>query len=144
MSVRACNKRKREAPNARDSAKSAKYRGILRVPGKPPGIPTVENTRVVCRFPKFCPRFCPRPALRLSQGNSRVSGGKLERYRMELQTPSGFPGNFWKRKVLGTLWFPSGLPEPLLGWMDHRPTSLSVCLPHSFSPATTKTIACPR
>ena len=30
---------------------------------------------------------------------------------MEHQTPSGFPGNFRKRKVLGTLWFPSGLPE---------------------------------
>ena len=28
---------------------------------------------------------------------------------MELQTPSGFPGNFWKRKVLWTLWFPSGV-----------------------------------
>ena len=33
---------------------------------------------------------------------------------MEHQTPpSGFPGNFRKRKVLGTLWFPSGLPETL-------------------------------
>ena len=30
---------------------------------------------------------------------------------MQHQTPSGFPGNFRKRKVLGTLWFPSGLPE---------------------------------
>ena len=37
---------------------------------------------------------------------------------MEHQTPSGFPGNFRKRKVLGTLWFPSELP-PLVGaWMD--------------------------
>ena len=33
---------------------------------------------------------------------------------MERQTPSGFPGNFRKRKVLGTLWFPSGLPETLV------------------------------
>ena len=33
---------------------------------------------------------------------------------MEHQTPSGFPGNFRKRKVLGTLWFPSGLPETLV------------------------------
>ena len=32
---------------------------------------------------------------------------------MEHQTPSGFPGNFRKRKVLGALWFPSGLPETL-------------------------------
>ena len=32
---------------------------------------------------------------------------------MEHQTPSGFPGNFRKLKVLGTLWFPSGLPETL-------------------------------
>ena len=34
-----------------------------------------------------------------TQGNSRVS-------RMEHQTPSVFPGNFRKRKVLGTLCFP--------------------------------------
>ena len=33
---------------------------------------------------------------------------------MEHQTPSGFPGNFRKLKVLGTLWFPSGLPETLV------------------------------
>merc|ERR1712086_52218 len=45
------------------------------------------------------------PALRLSQS------GKLERNRMEHQTPSVSPGNFRKRKVLGTLCFPFCLPE---------------------------------
>ena len=33
---------------------------------------------------------------------------------MEHQTPSVFPGNFRKRKVLGTLCFPFCLPEKLV------------------------------
>ena len=79
----------------------------------------LENTWVSCRFPQFCPRFCPRPALRLRETREFPEArGKLERNRMEHQTPSGFPGNFRKRKVLGTLWFPSGLPETL----GHRPS----------------------
>jgi len=41
-----------------------------------------------------------------TQGNSRVS-------RMEHQTPSVFPGNFRKRKVLETICFPFCLPENL-------------------------------
>ena len=44
------------------------------------------------------PQILPQTSSR-TQGNSRVA-------RMEHQTPSGFPGNFRKRKVLGTLWFP--------------------------------------
>ena len=52
---------------------------------------------------------------------------------MEHQTPSGFPGNFRKRKVLGTLWFPSGLPETLVqansgsarGFAQHHSQQLS-------------------
>ena len=59
------------------------------------------------------PQILPQTSSQ-TQGNSRVSRGKLERNRMEHQTPSGFPGNFRKRKVLGTLWFPSGLPETLV------------------------------
>ena len=43
--------------------------------GKLPGKPRVylENTHFA-RFPRFRLRFCPRPALRLSQGNSRRFG----------------------------------------------------------------------
>ena len=93
--------------------KSAKYRVFCGYTWKTPVY--LENTWVSCRFPQFCPRFCqilPQTSSQ-TQGNSRVSRGKLERNRMEHQTPSGFPGNFRKRKVLGTLWFPSGLPETL-------------------------------
>ena len=93
----------------------------------------------ILSIPQFCLRFCPRPALKRekagsrqaaepnslcvphfllasknlslhssqTQGNSRVS-------RMEHQTPSVFPGNFRKRKVLGTLCFPFCLPENLV------------------------------
>ena len=108
----------------------------LEKPGKYPATAWVS-----CRFPQFCLRFCPRaqtssqtqgnlehlecshqphiqgrgaevgahPAGRmigigLRAGNSRVS-------RMEHQTPSVFPRNFRKRKVLGTLCFPFCLPE---------------------------------
>ena len=88
------------------SAKSAKYRVFCGYTWKNPGIP--GKSPGCCRFPRFCLRFCPRPALRLRpQGKSRVS-------RMEHQTPSVFPGNFRKRKVLGTLCFPFCLPEKLV------------------------------
>ena len=49
------------------------------------------------------PQILPQTSSQ-TQGNSRVS-------RMEHQTPSVFPGNFRKRKVLGTLCFPFCLPE---------------------------------
>ena len=84
------------------------------IPGKPRVY--LENTLpatawISCRFPQFCVRFCPRPALRLRavllETLARVS-------RMEHQTPSVFPGNFRKRKVLGTLCFPFCLPENLV------------------------------
>ena len=81
-----------------------KIPGILRVYLETPQV-YLENT---CILPfRFRLRFCPRPALGLdsrTQGNSRVA-------RMEHQTPSGFPGNFRKRKVLGTLSFPFWFPE---------------------------------
>ena len=51
------------------------------------------------------PQILPQTSSQ-TQGNSRVS-------RMEHQTPSVFPGNFRKRKVLGTLCFPFCLPENL-------------------------------
>ena len=63
------------------SANSRQIPGILRVYLENP-IP--GKYLVFCRFPRFRLRFCHRPALRLTQGNSRVA-------RMELETPSGFP-----------------------------------------------------
>ena len=59
------------------------------------------------------PQILPQTSSQ-TQGNSRVSRGKLERNRMEHQTPSVFPGNFRKRKVLGTLCFPFCFPETLV------------------------------
>jgi len=41
---------------------------------------------------------------------------------MEHQTPSVFPGNFRKRKVLGTLCFPFCLPEKLVQAKPPPPT----------------------
>ena len=52
------------------------------------------------------PQILPQTSSQ-TQGNSRVS-------RMEHQTPSVFPGNFRKRKVLGTLCFPFCLPDNLV------------------------------
>ena len=52
------------------------------------------------------PQILPQTSSQ-TQGNSRVS-------RMEHQTPSVFPGNFRKRKVLGPLCFPFCLPEKLV------------------------------
>ena len=49
------------------------------------------------------PQILPQTSSQ-TQGNSRVA-------RMEHQTPSSFPGNFRKRKVLGTLSFPFWFPE---------------------------------
>ena len=68
------------------------------IPGKPGSrVYTwkIPGNVVCCRFPRFCLRFCPRTSSQ-AQGNSRVSRGKLERKRMEHQTPSGFPRNFRK------------------------------------------------
>jgi len=73
------------------------------IPGKYLGIVPISS---------ILPQILPQTSSQ-TQGNPRVSRGKLERNRMEHQTPSGFPGSFRKRKVLGTLWFPSGLPETL-------------------------------
>ena len=78
---------------------SRRSRVYLEITLRPPGY--------FVDFLNFALRFCPRPALSTqTQGNSRVS-------RMEHQTPSVFPGNFRKRKVLGTLCFPFCLPENL-------------------------------
>ena len=52
------------------------------------------------------PQILPQTSSQ-TQGKQRVS-------RMEHQTPSVFPGNFRKRKVLGTLCFPFCLPENLV------------------------------
>ena len=84
------------------------------IPGKYLGIVPISS---------ILPQILPQTSSQ-TQGNSRVSRGKLERNRMEHQTPSGFPGNFRKRKVLGTLWFPSGLPETLGQAKPRRPERL--------------------
>ena len=86
-----------------DSAKSAKYPVFCGytwktpVPGKYLGIVPISS---------ILPQILPQTSSQ-TQGNSRVS-------RMEHQTPSVFPGNFRKRKVLGTLCFPFCLPENLV------------------------------
>ena len=65
-----------------------KIPGILRVPGKPRGIP--GKFPVFCRSPRFCLRFWPRPQTSSqTQGNSRVA-------------QNGAPN---------TLWFPWKFPE---------------------------------
>ena len=98
------------------SAKSAKYRYFAGIAYT--NFFMVHTWKIPAGSLPFSSQFCLRSQIlpqtsSQTQGNSRVSRGKLERNRMEHQTPSGFPGNFRKRKVLGTLWFPSGLPETL-------------------------------
>ena len=84
----------------------------------------LENARPVWPVPSILPQILPQTKLS-DLGDlehlvleTQGGGGKLERNRMELQTPSGFPGNFRKRKVLGGPYsgFPlgSGLPETLV------------------------------
>jgi len=53
-------------------------------------------------------------SLSQTQGNSRH-----ESCQMEHQTPSSFPGNFRKRKVLGTLSFPFWFPETWIQAKQH-------------------------
>ena len=64
---------------------------------------------------------------------------KLERNRMEHQTPSGFPGNFRKRKVLGTLWFPFWFPETSIQAKLRRMAER-----HSFWPPGLRAVAARR
>ena len=104
------------------------------IPGKPRYTWKIPGYRA--DFLNFFPQILPQTSSQ-TQGNSRVSRGKLERNRMEHQTPSGFPGNFRKRKVLGTLWFPSGLPETLgkaNSSLPSRPQSQSPLLPRCVPP----------
>ena len=87
------------------SAKSAKYRGILRVYLETPGYTwKIPCDRLgIVPISSILPQILPQTSSQ-TQGNSRVS-------RMEHQTPSVFPGNFRKRKVLGALCFRFCLPE---------------------------------
>ena len=84
--------------------------------GKIPGVfcgYTWKNPGIPGEYP-VSPQILPQTSSQ-TQGNSRVA-------RMELQTPSGFPGNFRKRKVLGTLWFPFWFPETWIqanGWVGN-------------------------
>ena len=92
------------------SAKSAKYRGILRVYAIRVYL---ENTWYVPGFLDFASDFAPDQLSvlrRQTQGNSSLLPD-----RMEHHTPSDFPGNFRKRKVLGTLSFPFWFPETCMG-----------------------------
>ena len=57
----------------------------------------------VLSISSILPQILPQTSSQ-TQGKQRVS-------RMEHQTPSVFPGNFRKRKVLGTLCFPFCFPE---------------------------------
>ena len=102
---------------------------IGKIPGYFAGIPG----KVPGKYPRSLPvssvsphRFCPKPAPRLRETRELPewsrNGGSTN------QTPSGFPGNFRKLKVLGTLWFPSGLPETLV---CRSRRSLSLCGPHA-------------
>ena len=79
--------------------------GILRVYLENPGYTwKIPCDRLgIVPISSILPQTLPQTSSQ-TQGNSRVS-------RMEHQTPSVFPGNFRKRKVLGTLCFPFCLPE---------------------------------
>ena len=76
-----------------------KIPGILRVYLETPGIPEKYpgpcDRLGIVPISSILPQILPQTSSQ-TQGNSRVS-------RMEHQTPSVFPGNFRKRKVLGTL-----------------------------------------
>ena len=87
--------------------------GILRVYLENPGYTwKIPCDRLgIVPISSILPQILPQTSSQ-TQGNSRVS-------RMEHQTPSVFPGNFRKRKVLGTLCFPFCLPEKYMqakGW----------------------------
>ena len=56
------------------------------------------------------PQILPQTSSQ-TQGNLEHLETRERVSRMEHQTPSVFPGNFRKRKVLGTLCFPFCLPE---------------------------------
>ena len=73
-----------------------KIPGILRVYLENPGIP--GKYLGIVPISSILPQILPQTSSQ-TQGKQRVS-------RMEHQTPSVFPGNFRKRKVLGTLSFP--------------------------------------
>ena len=93
------------------SAEPAKYPGcVAGIPEKNPGIHVHAHAPGKCppglaSSLDFASDFAPDQLSDLGDLEHLVletqgGGGKLERNRMELQTPSGFPGNFRKRKVL--------------------------------------------
>jgi len=91
---------------------------------KTPGIPV--------KYPGILPVSSVSPQI-LPQTSSQTQSGKLASFPRETrekqngapQTPSVFPGNFRKRKVLGTLCFPFCLPEK---YIQANPWRLSVLL----------------
>ena len=72
-------------------------RAYLKTPGW-----YLENTSFA---PRFCSDFAPD---QLSDSGRETR--ELPEWSTKHPLRSGFPGNFRKLKVLGTLWFPSGLP----------------------------------
>ena len=91
-----------------NSAKLAKYRVFCGYTWKTPGYTwTIPCDRLgIVPISSILPQILPQTSSQ-TQGKQRVS-------RMEHQTPSVFPGNFRKRKVLGTLCFPFCFPENLV------------------------------
>ena len=81
----------------------------------------LEKARDVAGFLDFASDFAPdQLSVTQTQGKSRVS-------RMEHQTPSVFPGNFRKRKVLGPLCFPFCLPEKYIQAKGELLTGFAYC-----------------
>ena len=114
-----------EADVGPKSAEPAKYTGcVAGIPEKNPGIHVHAHAPGKCppglaSSLDFASDFAPDQLSDLGDLEHLVletqgGGGKLERNRMEHQTPSVFPGNFRKRKVLGTLCFPFCFPENLV------------------------------
>ena len=93
----------------------ALFSGLARRGGEPNVKPRVYPWKIPCDrlgivpISSILPQILPQTSSQ-TQGNSRVS-------RMEHQTPSVFPGNFRKRKVLGTLCFPFCFPE---NWVEPK------------------------
>ena len=84
---------------------------VLQIPGYFAGIP--GNPRVYLEKTRYFADFLGFAFQILPQTSSQTQGkfGKLESCQRSTKCPSVFPGNFRKRKVLGTLSFPFWFPE---------------------------------
>ena len=88
------------------------------------GIP--EKPRIPGKYLVFC-RF-PRFRLRYFAADQLSDSGKLESCQNGAPNTLWFPGNFRKRKVLGTLSFPFWFPETWVGTATGQAASSSLAM----------------